>query len=132
MFPLYPRQEQDIWLTTQFWWGWSVNTGDTHWIVGLLGLVLFTIAAFLVLQCIFMYLPLTYPQYAASLFAANDFFRSAMAGGAIIFAHPMYQNLGIGRGISILGGLCGGCVLGVWALWYWGASLRKRSKFAVG
>lgn len=78
-----------------------------------------------------MYLPLTYPQYAASLFAANDMCRSAVAAGAVIFARPLYTNLGIGRGISVLGGLLGGGVIGIWALWYYGAKLRARSKFAA-
>lgn len=78
-----------------------------------------------------MYLPLTYPQYAASLFAANDFCRSSMAAGCIIFGHPLYVNLGIGRGISILAGLLCGGVAGIWALWYFGATLRARSRFAI-
>jgi DHA1 family multidrug resistance protein-like MFS transporter len=78
-----------------------------------------------------MYLPLTYPQYAASLFAANDLTRSSVAAGSVIFAHPLYVNLGIGRGISLLGGLLGGGVVGIWALWYYGASLRARSNFAA-
>jgi DHA1 family multidrug resistance protein-like MFS transporter len=78
-----------------------------------------------------MYLPLTYPRYAASLFAANDFCRSALAAGSIIFGRPLYENLGIGRGSSILGGLLSGGVIGIWALWYFGAQLRARSKFAT-
>jgi len=77
-----------------------------------------------------MYLPLSYPQYAASLFAANDACRSFLAAGSIIYAHPMYVNLGIGRGISILGGLTVGGSVGVLAIWYYGARLRARSKFA--
>lgn len=55
-----------------------------------------------------------------------------MAAGSIIYAHPLYVNLGVGRGISILGGLAGGGVIGLYALWYYGAKLRARSKFAVG
>lgn len=82
-------------------------------------------------QCIFMYLPLTYPRYAASLFAANDFCRSALAAGSIIYGHPLYINLGIGPGISLLAGLLCGGVLGIWALWYFGAALRARSRFAI-
>ena len=78
-----------------------------------------------------MYLPLSYPQYAASLFAANDACRSALAAGSIIFAHPLYVNLGIGRGVSILGGLAAGGCIGVWALYYYGAKLRARSNFAM-
>lgn len=55
-----------------------------------------------------------------------------MAAGSIIYAHPLYVNLGIGRGTSILGGLAAGGVAGVYALWYFGAKLRARSKFALG
>ena len=77
-----------------------------------------------------MYLPLSYPQYAASLFAANDLFRSSLAGGSIIFARPLYLNLGIGRGTSVLAGLSIGGVIGIWSLWYFGAKLRAKSKFA--
>ena len=51
------------------------------------------------------YVPMSYPQYAASLFAGNDFFRSLFAFGAILFGRPMYVNLGVGEGISLLGGL---------------------------
>jgi MFS transporter, DHA1 family, multidrug resistance protein len=113
-----------------FWWAWTIDE-SIHWIVSILGMVLFTIGAYVLMQCIFTYLPMSYPQYAASLFAANDFLRSSMATGAIIWGHPLYMNLGIGRGASVLAGLLCGGVLGVWALWYFGAGLRKRSKFAV-
>ncbi|EXJ94698.1 hypothetical protein A1O1_03095 [Capronia coronata CBS 617.96] len=113
-----------------FWFGWTAQA-DIHWIVSVIGITLYAVGAFIVFQCIFMYLPLTYPAYAASLFAANDLCRSALAAGAVIFAHPLYVNLGIGRGISLLGGLLGGGVLGMWLLWYFGASLRARSKFAM-
>lgn len=77
-----------------------------------------------------MYLPLSYPRYAASLFAANDFFRSAWAAGAVLYARPLFEYLGIDRGVSLLGGLSCGGVLGVSALYVYGARLRARSKFA--
>ena len=112
------------------WFGWTAEP-SIHWIVCTIGLTLFPIGAFILFQCIFMYLPLTYPQYAASLFAANDLCRSAFAAGAILYAHPLYVNLGIGKGISVLAGLlCGGCI-GIWALWWYGARLRAKSKFAL-
>jgi hypothetical protein len=53
---------------------------------------------------------MSYPQYAASLFAGNDFCRSLFAFGAVLFSRPMYLDLGIGKGISLLGGLA---VIGV-------------------
>lgn len=48
---------------------------------------------------------MSYPTYAASLFAGNDFFRSLVAFGAVLFGRLMYIDLGIGKGISLLGGL---------------------------
>jgi hypothetical protein len=52
-----------------------------------------------------MYIALSYPQYAASLFAGNDLCRSIFAFGTTLFARPMYVNLSIEKGISVLGGV---------------------------
>ena len=62
------------------------------------------------MQCIFIYIPLSYPQYAASLFAANDAFRSLFAFGSVLFSRPMYINLGVAKGVTLLAGLS---VLGI-------------------
>lgn len=97
----------------------------------MIGIGTFATSAFVLFQCIFIYLPLSYPQYAASLFAANDMFRSALAGGSIIFAHPLFVNLGIGRGVTVLAGLMILGVIGMASLYYFGARLRARSKFAM-
>jgi DHA1 family multidrug resistance protein-like MFS transporter len=113
-----------------FIFGWSARK-SVHWIVPTIGISLFTLGIFIVIQCIFVFLPLTYPQYAASLFAGNDLVRSSLACGAIHFSRPLFGNLGLGRGISILGGLTGGCIIGLYALWYYGAQLRARSKFSA-
>lgn len=48
---------------------------------------------------------MSYPQYAASLFAGNDFCRSLFAFGAVLFGRPMYVNLGISKGTTVLAGL---------------------------
>ena len=68
-------------------------TGDAHvhvhWIVSVIAIVIFTIGVFVLMQCIFVYLPLVYPQYAASLFAGNDFARSCIAFAAVMFSRPM-------------------------------------------
>lgn len=113
-----------------FIFGWTSNP-DIHWIVSVIGITLFGASGFVLFQCVFMYLPLSYPQYAASLFATNDTWRSALAAGAIIFARPLFINLGVGRGVSILGGLAAGGVVGMFVLYFYGAKLRARSKFAV-
>lgn len=76
------------------------------------------------------YVPISYPKYAASLFAGNDFFRSALACGSILFAGPLYENLGVARGTSLLGGLSTIGIIGIFLLYIFGARLRAMSKFA--
>ena len=113
-----------------FLFGWTAN-GHTPWIVPTIGIVFYAAGSFVLLQCIFLYLPMSYPAWAASLFAGNDAFRSMLAAGCILFARPLYQNLGIGPGISLLASFMAVAVLGYFALWWFGASLRKRSRFAA-
>ncbi|KAL5425111.1 hypothetical protein PMIN04_002775 [Paraphaeosphaeria minitans] len=109
---------------------WS-SRADIHWVVSCVGVALATVGIFPIIQCVFLYLPLVYPRYAASLFAGNDFMRSALATGAIHFSSPMFRNLGIGRGISLLAGLTVGCSVGVYLLFFFGHKLRARSRFAA-
>ncbi|KAK5166745.1 hypothetical protein LTR04_000489 [Oleoguttula sp. CCFEE 6159] len=110
--------------------GWTGNT-SIHWIVSVIGVGIFTIGVVLLIQCIVLYLPLTYPQYAASLSAGNDFARSTLAAGAILFSRPLYVNLGIGPGVSLLASLSCACVAGVYMLYFHDDKLRARSGFAV-
>lgn len=113
-----------------FIFAWT-SRPSVHWFPSIIGITIFSASAFVLFQCIFMYLPLSYPYYAASLFAANDLWRSCFAAGAIIYGHPLYVNLGIGPGVSLLAGIAACGVVGVWCLWYFGAKLRARSKFAL-
>ena len=101
------------------------------WIAPTIGITVYGATVFVVMQCIFVYVPMSYPQYAASLFAGNDFFRSAMACGSILFAGPLYGNLGVARGTSLLGGLSTIGIAGIFLLYIYGGRLRAMSKFAV-
>ena len=115
-----------------FLFAWTgFNAPKIHWIVPTIGVVIYVAALLILMQCLFLYIPLSYPKYAASLFAGNGFFRSCVAASAIHFAYPLFQNLGVGRGVSVLGGLTVGGAIGVFGLYQYGASLRARSKFAV-
>lgn len=102
-----------------------------HWIVPTIGAFLTMGGSYIIIQALFLYLPFTYPQYAASLFAANDFARSSFAAGCIVFSGPMFRNLGVAKGCTLLAGLTVGCTGCLYILYFFGASLRKRSRFAV-
>ncbi|KAI5361852.1 Putative major facilitator superfamily, MFS transporter superfamily [Septoria linicola] len=88
------------------------------------------IGNFVIAQCMLIYLPFTYPRYASSLFAANGLSRASLAAAAILFSIPMFENMGVDKGVTLLGGLCCGCCVGIYILYFFGAKLRKRSKFA--
>lgn len=111
-----------------FLFGWT-SDGTLHWIVSVIGITIYSMGTFIILQCLSVYLPKIYPRYSASLFAANDFCRSTLAAAAIHFAIPLYDKLGIGRGVSVLGGLSVLGILGMWYIHRVGASLRARSRF---
>ena len=103
-----------------------------HWIVPIIGVVIFVVGTFFVLQSIFVYIPLSYPKYAASLFAGNDLVRSSMACGSVIYARPLFINLGHAEGVTTLAGLSIVGIFGTIAIFVCGKQLRARSKFAQG
>jgi DHA1 family multidrug resistance protein-like MFS transporter len=113
-----------------FIFAWT-SEPSIHWIVPTIGVGIYTIGIFIIIQCVFVYIALTYPQYAASLFAGNDFSRSALAAGAILFARPLFLNLGIQRGVTLLAGLTISGVIGIFVLYFYGATLRAKSRFAA-
>lgn len=110
--------------------GWTSN-GRIHWIVSLIGVTIYAMSTFIVLQCLSVYLPRIYPDYSASLFAANDFCRSSLAAAAVHVGVPLYTNLGIGKGVSVLAGLSVLGIGGIWFIYLKGAALRARSRFVV-
>ncbi|KAJ3457366.1 hypothetical protein MRS44_014507 [Fusarium solani] len=113
-----------------FLFAWTARK-SIHWIAPTIGITIYGATVFIVMQCIFVYIPLSYPMYAASLFAANDFFRSALACGSVLFAQPLFDNLGVAKGTSLLGGLSVIGIIGIWLLYFYGARLRALSKFAI-
>ncbi|KAJ6031676.1 major facilitator superfamily domain-containing protein [Penicillium herquei] len=113
-----------------FLFAWTARA-SIHWIAPTIGITIYGATVFVVMQCIFVYIPLSYPKYAASLFAANDFFRSALACGSVLFAHPLFGNLGVAKGVSLLGGLSVIGIIGIWLLYFYGGKLRALSKFAI-
>ncbi|KAF5002330.1 hypothetical protein FDECE_10646 [Fusarium decemcellulare] len=88
-----------------FLFGWA-SRDSVHWIVPTLGVCL-TVGGFAVLlQTIFVYIGLAYPQYSASLFCGNGFVKQMVAYAGVIWSHPLYDAMGISKAMSLLGTLC--------------------------
>ncbi|KAF7188717.1 Caffeine resistance protein 5, partial [Pseudocercospora fuligena] len=113
-----------------FLFAWTARI-SIHWSVSLIGAGISLCGLFIIVQCMLCYLPFTYPYYSGSLFAANGFARSTFAAGAILFANPLFKRLGIGGGVSLLAGLAVLCIGGMFGIYHFGATLRKRSRFAA-
>lgn len=113
-----------------FLFGWTAD-GNIHWIVSILGITIYATGTFIILQCLGVYLPRIYPDYSASLFAANDLCRSLVATAAIHVGVPLYGKLGITHGVSILGAMSVLGIPGMWFIYYKGPALRVKSKFIV-
>ena len=98
------------------------SRADIHWTVSLVGIVGYTASMFVILQCLANYLILVHPEDAASLFAGNDFMRATTATAAIVASHPLYEDLGVSWGVSLLSGLTLLCTAGLF--WLYRASPR--------
>lgn len=112
-----------------FLFAWT-GRADIHWAVPTIGVMLATGGMGIIIQSVFVYIALAYPEYAASLFGGNGFVKSSMACVAILVGPFLYKRLGIAGGTSLLGGLCVVCISGVFILYSYGSELRKRSRFA--
>ncbi|EHK21932.1 uncharacterized protein TRIVIDRAFT_191828 [Trichoderma virens Gv29-8] len=112
-----------------FIFAWTARA-SIHWIVPLIGVAIFVLGQYMVIQGLFMYVPVSYPQYAASIFTGNDLIRSAVATGCILAARPMFINLGVHKGVTVLAGLSIIGIIGTLLMYKYGKSLRAKSKFA--
>ncbi|KAF7194201.1 Cycloheximide resistance protein [Pseudocercospora fuligena] len=112
-----------------FIFAWT-SRASIHWIVPMIGVTISMMGNFVIAQCVLIYLPFCYPRYVGSLFAANGLSRALLAAAAILFSIPMFENLGVDWGVSLLGFLTVACAVGIYVLFFFGANLRKRSKFA--
>ncbi|KAL4802570.1 MFS general substrate transporter [Aspergillus unguis] len=107
---------------------WTADA-NIHWIVSLLGIAISMCGVFIITQCMFIYLPFTYPRYSGSLFAANGFARSLFAGASILFSRPMFDGIQVSGGVTLLASFSVLCILGMFLLYRFGGKLRERSRF---
>ncbi|KAK8217587.1 hypothetical protein M8818_001345 [Zalaria obscura] len=112
-----------------FWFGWTADP-SIHWAAptvaaGFIGAGFNTIFQ----QCI-NYLVDTYKLYAASAVSANTILRSLMAAGLPLAVRPMFNNLGVGPAMSILGAVSALALPVPFLFMRFGLRLRRLSKFA--
>lgn len=112
-----------------FWFGWT-SRESVHWVVPIIGSGFFTVGAFLLFNCVLNYLGDAYPEYAASVFAGNDFIRSSFGAGFPLFAGAMYNRLGVAWATSLLGFLSIAFIPIPFVLYFYGEGIRKKSKRA--
>ncbi|KAF2097291.1 MFS transporter [Rhizodiscina lignyota] len=108
-----------------FWFGWS-SRDSIHWIMPIIGSGFFAVAAFLLFMSVLNYLTDAYPDYAASVLAGNDLFRSSFGAFFPLFAGAMYHNLGVGWASSLLAFLGVAFIPIPFVLYRYGATLRKN------
>ncbi|KAE8153979.1 major facilitator superfamily domain-containing protein [Aspergillus avenaceus] len=113
-----------------FWFGWTGNFESVHWIVPIVGSMFFSVGACLIFNGIFCYQAHSYPQYAASVLAGNDFMRSSFGAGFPLFATAMFHNLGVGWACTLLGCLSVLFVPYPFILYIFGRRIRMASKYA--
>lgn len=113
----------------QFLSGWTADP-KFHWIAPCIGFVMFGAGFFTLFQAAINYLVDTFQANAASAIAANTFLRSVFAAVLPIVVTPMYHNLGIGPGASILGAFAGLLIPVPYIFFVYGKRIRARYKWS--
>ncbi|KAK3942638.1 putative transporter-like protein 3 [Diplogelasinospora grovesii] len=108
-----------------FLYGWTAQYG-VHWIVPMIGVVIFSAGLMGVMMSIQNYLLDAYPRYAASVTAALAVLRSLAGALLPLGGLQMYNTLGLGWGNSLLGFISLGLVPIPLVFYIFGERIRKR------
>lgn len=76
-----------------FWFGWT-SRASIHWIVPVIGSGFFSIGVVTLFNSLFNYLGISYPKYAASIFAGSALFRASFGAGFPLFVSkaPLFSS----------------------------------------
>ncbi|RFU26744.1 hypothetical protein B7463_g9593, partial [Scytalidium lignicola] len=112
-----------------FWFGWTTYS-SVHWIVPIIGSILFGAGNILCFSGIWTFLVDAYPIYAASAMAANTCTRCIFAAAFPLFGDQMYKKLGYQWASSLLAFLALGMTPFIYLFYKYGKVLRLKSKFS--
>ncbi|KAI5246875.1 MFS general substrate transporter [Aureobasidium subglaciale] len=87
-----------------FWFGWTADP-SIPWPSCVVAAAFIGAGFNIIFQQCINFLVDTYSLYAASAVSANTFLRSLIAAGLPLAARPMFNHLGVGPAMSILGGI---------------------------
>ncbi|KAF7196275.1 Major facilitator superfamily multidrug transporter mdrA [Pseudocercospora fuligena] len=113
-----------------FWFAWTAQYASIHWIVPVLGAVIFSVSLMILFVGFSSYLSETYLQYAASAQAGNQIVRSLVAATAPLWTQQMFTALGVGGGGSLIGGMAVLLMPISFVFYRYGAKIRAKSRFA--
>ena len=111
-----------------FYLGWTLQYG-LHWAICLASMPFFGIGVQAVFNCVQNYYIDSFEKYAASAIAAGAVFRSLVGGVMPLITPPLFDALGYGWGMSVLGFLAVLLAPAPMVFYYFGERLRKR--FAI-
>ncbi|KAJ7607992.1 MFS general substrate transporter [Mycena polygramma] len=112
-----------------FIYAWCAQP-DIHWIVPILGVMLFMWATFIIYLAVFTYIADCYGQYASSALAGQSLLRNLMGTAFPLFTTPMYARLGYHWASSLFGFIAVAMIPIPYVLMYFGPTLRARSRYA--
>ncbi|KAH8646909.1 putative bicyclomycin resistance protein [Xylariales sp. PMI_506] len=112
-----------------FWFGWTAAP-EYHWVLPVVAAGFIGAGFNIAFQQSLNFLADTYGPFAASAMAGNTFLRSLIACALPLAARPLFTNLGVGPGCSLLAGIS--CLALPMPLVFmkYGRRLRAISKFS--
>lgn len=118
-----------LFVTGLFWFGWTAEP-QYSWVLPTVAAGFIGAGFNSIFQQCMNFLVDSYGLYAASAISANTVLRSLLASAFPLVAKPMFNNLGVGPAMSILGGIACLALPVPLIFMKYGLKLRKMSKFA--
>ncbi|EGP85761.1 uncharacterized protein MYCGRDRAFT_110270 [Zymoseptoria tritici IPO323] len=119
-----------------FGFAWTIQGPPIHWIGSMIFAAIVGIANYAIYMATIDYMICAYGPYSASATGGNGWARDFLAGVLTVPATPFFSNIGADTGMNleyastILACISTVLVVAVYAVYYWGPTLRKNSKFA--
>ncbi|KAL6708520.1 hypothetical protein ACN47E_002783 [Coniothyrium glycines] len=113
-----------------FWFAWT-NGPSLPWAASVVAAIPFGFGMVLIFLSIMNYLIDSYTIFAASVLAGNGIIRSIFGAAFPMFTKQMYASLGIHWASSVPAFLALACIPLPFLFYKYGASIRKKSKYAA-